>query len=178
MIQANPTPDAAPAAEDTFSPPVWTPSRKCGLSTSSDLFTLHDFVGPTQDPLTAGTPRPTLKKARWGDEPPAILSPSPAQGESHTPPALDLFSKVNAALLALVGSPDLPSGSLAVHLEVDVLAQLYFLFGIDAQTVEVSIAPAIEKGPSLPFAGTACPHCLPESIFHATGTKCPLSKLV
>ena len=58
MIQADPTPDAAPAAEGTFSPPVWTPSRKCGLSTSSDLFTLPDFVGPTQDPLVEMSPGP------------------------------------------------------------------------------------------------------------------------
>src|SRR6266576_5364686 len=81
-----------------------------------------------------------------------------------------------SALTDLLSSKVPESGSLVAQLDVPAVAQLYFLLGIDPQAVVQSMEQV--KPPSLPFDGPACPRCLPESIFHAVGTKCPLSKTV
>ena len=175
MIQADPTPAAASAAEGSFAPPVWTPSKKRALSVSSDLYSLPDFSGVSPDPLTAGKSTPMLKKARW-DIPPATPSPFPARTEHSGHPVMGLLPKINSGLVATIGTDSPQSGSLAAQLDVPTLAQLYFLLGISPEAIEQSMAT--DKPPSLPFAGPACPRCLPESIFHAVGTKCPLSKAV
>ena len=176
MIQGDPTPSAASAGEDSFTPPVWTPSRKRALSSSSDQYTLPDFSQSSLDPLTAGNPVPMLKKARWGDEPPATPSPFPPRTATSGAPVLGLISTVQNGIANLAGVSSPASGSLAAHLDAASLAQLYFLLGVSPEAVEKSIAA--DLAPRLPFAGPTCPRCLPDSIYHAVGTKCPLSKSV
>ena len=177
LVQGDPNPAAATAAAGSkFTPPVWTPSRKRALSSSSDLFQLPDFSAASPDPLSAGISTPAPKKPRWNPVPPSTPSPFPARTDKSGHPVLGLIPKVQAALMDLLGSKVPESGSLVAQLDVPSVAQLYFLLGVDPQAVEQSMG--LDKPPSLPFDGPACPRCLPESIFHAVGTKCPLSKTV
>ncbi len=177
LVQGDITPAAASSAAGAkFPPPVWTPSRKRALSSSSDLYQLPDFSVASPDPLSAGISTPVPKKPRWDPLPPNTPSPFPARTPASGHPVLSLIPKVQSALMDLLSSKTPQSGSLVAQLDVPSVAQLYFLLGVDPQAVVQSMEQ--DKPPSLPFDGPACPRCLPESIFHAVGTKCPLSKTV
>ena len=64
LVQGDITPAAAAsaAAGAKFPPPVWTPSRKRALSSSSDLYQLPDFSVASPDPLSTGIATPVPKK--------------------------------------------------------------------------------------------------------------------
>ncbi len=177
LIQADPNPSSSPDEEGApFTPPVWTPSRKRALSTSSDLYQLPDFSRASPDPLSAGFSTPVPKKARKDSRPPSTPSPFPARTAQSGHLVLGLVPIIQTALVGLLGTEQPQSGALVAQLDALSLAKLYFLLGVDPQTIERSMDA--DKPPSLPFDGPTCPRCLPDSIFHAVGTKCPLSKTV
>ncbi|KAF8321454.1 hypothetical protein F5887DRAFT_932289 [Amanita rubescens] len=95
---------------------------------------------------------------------PDPLTPAPV---TPAPSAAHLVSALTDPLAEILNREDLsyPPGSLASQFNPTALARLLSLLG-------VSPPPT----PSLPFAGPACPRCLPSGIFHAVDTLCPLAK--
>ena len=126
VIEVDVEPSAPPPPGMTFTPPVFTPSRKHTCSASlEDPQELPDFNRHT---MTMPGPTPTpAKHFRWADVPlPLPSQPPPScqhSGEEVPTTLLKALSEV------LFDAETLPIGSLAAMLSSSALSHLVFLLG-------------------------------------------------